>query len=204
MKSTWKPPREAERRNTLDKPRNYPLPSPPPAHPRPFETVSVVGWLVEEPCGAFVEEIGGQVRCGRTPLRCTPDRRGGGGAAVCTTTTPPLYSTRCAARISGGCRWMDGMHTPTLPSCTSEGARCLRGAAPPCLAMRPRRDGMGRTPQRDARVREFAPNLPVTRLHARRRWAQIEAVEGGDRSCPQRGGRRRFHLPASAPSPPAE
>ena len=54
----------------------------------------------------------------------------------------------------------DGMHTPTLPSCTSEGARCLRGAKPPCLAMRPRRDGMGRTPQRDARVREFAPNLP--------------------------------------------
>ena len=93
-------------------------------------------------------------------MHSPPDRRGAGGGGGCMyhdNTSPILHTVRSAhqRRVQ-----VDGMHTPTLPSCTSEGARCLRGATPPCLAMRPRRDGMGRTPQRDARVREFAPNLP--------------------------------------------
>ena len=39
-----------------------------------------------------------------------------GGAAVCTTTTPPLYSTRCAARISGAHWRMECTLLPCPPA----------------------------------------------------------------------------------------
>ena len=143
------------RRNTLDKPRNYPLPSPPPAHPRPFEN-GLGGRVTRR--GALRSIRRGDRRSGAAgpPLDALPTD-GGSGCMYHDNTSPILHTVRSAhqRRVQ-----VDGMHTPTLPSCTSEGARCLRGATPPCLAMRPRRDGMGRTPQRDARVREFAPNLP--------------------------------------------